>query len=315
VTRPTLLVPSPIMDVVLDGSAERYDVIRLWEADDPDAVLRERGGDVLAVAASGGKRIDATLLAALPALQIVACSTVGYDFVDVDAATGRGVVVTNTPGVLDAEVADTALGILIMTVRELAAAAQYVREGRWASEGPYRLTPLTLAGRTLGILGLGRIGLEIARRAEAFGMGVEYHNRSRRDVPYRYHASAGELAGSVDTLMVVLPGDGSTHHLVDADVLAKLGPDGVLVNIGRGPVVDTDALVAALREGTIAAAGLDVVEGEPKVPQALLDLPNATVVPHVGSASVATRNAMGRLVLENLAAWFDTGAARTPVNA
>jgi lactate dehydrogenase-like 2-hydroxyacid dehydrogenase len=239
---------------------------------------------------------------------------VGYDSVDTDATRARGVVVTNTPDVLDAEVADTAMGLLLMTVRELGAAERYLRAGRWAAEGAYRLTPHTIAGRTLGIAGLGRIGLEIAKRAEPFGLRIEYHNRRRRDdVPFPYHASLVELAAAVDTLMIVLPGGAATHHVVDAEVLAALGPDGILINIGRGSVVDTDALVAALTNGTIAGAGLDVYEDEPQVPQDLIDIETAVLLPHVGSASVSTRRAMGQLVTDNLISWFDTGKAVTPV--
>jgi lactate dehydrogenase-like 2-hydroxyacid dehydrogenase len=216
--------------------------------------------------------------------------------------------------VLDAEVADTAMALLLMTVRELGAAERYLRAGRWAASGPYRLSPLTMAGRTLGILGLGRIGLEIAKRAEPFGLEIAYHNRSpRADVPYAYHPSLVELACAVDTLLVVVPGGAATHHIVDAEVLAALGPDGVLVNIGRGSVVDTDALVAALQTGTIAGAGLDVHEDEPQVPQELIDVETAVLLPHVGSASVATRRAMGQVVLDNLTSWFANGTAVTPV--
>jgi lactate dehydrogenase-like 2-hydroxyacid dehydrogenase len=258
--------------------------------------------------------VDAALLDRLPGLQIVANFGVGYDSVDVDAATERGVVVTNTPGVLDDEVADTALALLLMTVRELGQAERYLRAGRWAAEGHYPLTELTVAGRRLGILGLGRIGEAIARRAEPFRMTVAYHNRTRKDVPYRYYPSLLEMARDVDTLVVVVPGNAATRHLVDADVLRALGPDGVLVNIGRGTVVDEAALIEALRTRTIRAAGLDVYEDEPDVPQELIDLDNTVLLPHVGSASKPTRRAMGRLVVDNLASWFADGRALTPVN-
>jgi lactate dehydrogenase-like 2-hydroxyacid dehydrogenase len=305
----TRMLPS-----VVEACEARFDLLKLWEADDPDALLRERGGEVLGVATNGQLPVDDALLDKLPKLQIVAHFGVGYDSVDTDATRARGVVVTNTPDVLDAEVADTAMGLLLMTVRELGAAERYLRAGRWAADGAYRLTPHTLAGRTLGIAGLGRIGLEIAERAEPFGLRIEYHNRRRRDdVRFPYHPSLVELAAAVDTLMIVLPGGASTHHLVDAEVLAALGPDGILINIGRGSVVDTDALVTALQDGTIAGAGLDVYENEPQVPQALIDIETAVLLPHVGSASVATRRAMGQLVTDNLISWFDSGSAVTPV--
>lgn len=303
-----------MLPVVVEGCAEHFDLIELWKAEDPDALLRERGGEVLAVATNGQRPVDDALLDLLPKVQIVAHFGVGYDSVDTKATSARGIVVTNTPDVLDAEVADTAMGLLLMTVRELGAAERHLRAGRWESAGPYRLSPLTLAGRTLGILGLGRIGLEIAKRAEPFGLEIAYHNRhARDDVPYAYHPSLVELATAVDTLVVVVPGGASTHHIVDAEVLAALGPDGVLINIGRGTVVDTDALIAALQTGTIAGAGLDVFEDEPHVPQELIDVETAVLLPHVGSASEATRRAMGQLVLDNLVSWFADGTAVTPV--
>jgi lactate dehydrogenase-like 2-hydroxyacid dehydrogenase len=305
----TRMLPS-----VVEACEARFDLVKLWEADDQDALLRARGGEVLGVATNGQLPVDDALLDKLPKLQIVAHFGVGYDSVDTDATRARGVVVTNTPDVLDAEVADTAMGLLLMTVRELGAAERYLRAGRWPVEGAYRLTPHTVSGRTLGIAGLGRIGLDIAKRAEPFGLRIEYHNRRRRDdVPFPYHASLVELAAAVDTLMIVLPGGASTHHIVDAEVLAALGPDGIVINIGRGSVVDTDALVTALESGTIAGAGLDVYENEPQVPQSLVDIETAVLLPHVGSASAATRRAMGQLVTDNLIAWFDSGSAVTPV--
>jgi lactate dehydrogenase-like 2-hydroxyacid dehydrogenase len=313
-SRPTVLMPAPMHDVVVDGCEERFELLRLWEAADPDALLAERGPDVRGLATGGHRRVDADLLDRLPNLQIVANFGVGYDSVDVNAATERGVVVTNTPGVLDDEVADTALALLLMTVRELGQAERYLRAGRWPAEGPYPLTDLTVAGRKLGILGLGRIGEAIAHRAEAFGMSVGYHNRTRKDVPYHYYPSLLEMAGDVDTLVVVVPGTAATRHLVDAEVLKALGPEGVLVNIGRGTVVDEQALIEALRTRTIHSAGLDVYEDEPNVPQELIDLDNAVLLPHVGSASKPTRRAMGQLVVDNLTSWFAEGRALTPVN-
>lgn len=314
-SRPTVLMPAPMLDVVVEGCADRFDLIKLWEAADPDAVLAARGPEVRGVAGGGGTPIGQPLIGRLPALEIVANFGVGYDNVDVDAATERGVTVTNTPGVLDAEVADTAFGLLLMTVRELGRAEQYLRAGLWATKGAYPLTPATLSGRRLGILGLGRIGELIARRAELFGMTVSYHNRHEKDVPYRYHPTLLEMATEVDTLLVVVPGGAATKNLVDAEILRALGPTGILINVGRGSTVDEDALIEALRTGTIQSAGLDVFADEPRVPQELIALDNAVLLPHVGSASVPTRRAMGQLVVDNLAAWFAEGAALTPVNS
>jgi lactate dehydrogenase-like 2-hydroxyacid dehydrogenase len=313
-TAPVLLMPGPMNPAVTKGCDGRFEVLRLWEATDPDALLRERGAEVVAVATGGQRAVDEELLDVLPNLQIVANFGVGYDTVDAGAAARRGVVVTNTPGVLDDEVADTAIGLLIMTVRELSQAERHLRNGGWEQDGPYPLTPATLRERTLGIVGLGRIGEAIAGRAAAFGMSVAYHNRNEKPgSPYRYYSQLLAMARDVDTLLVATPGGPDTMHLVDREVLAALGPDGVLVNVARGSVVDEAALVEALRTRTILSAGLDVYEHEPQVPQALLDLDNAVLLPHVGSASEHTRRAMGELVVANLEAWFERGEALTPV--
>ena len=313
-TAPVLLMPGPMNPAVMKGCDSRFEVLRLWEADDPDALLRERGAEVLAVATGGQRRVDDDLMGALPSLQIVANFGVGYDTVDAEAAARRGVVVTNTPGVLDDEVADTAIGLLLMTVRELPQAERYLRAGSWEEGGPYPLTPATLKGRTLGIVGLGRIGEAIASRAVAFGVSIAYHNRNEKPgSSYRYYPDLVAMARDVDTLLVATPGGPDTRHLVGREVLEALGPDGVLVNVARGSVVDEEALVEALRTRTILGAGLDVYEQEPRVPQALLDLDNAVLLPHVGSASEPTRQAMGELVVANLEAWFDRGEPLTPV--
>jgi lactate dehydrogenase-like 2-hydroxyacid dehydrogenase len=282
--------------------------------DRPDPALIDENirGTVRGVASFAG--FNATLIDGLPKLEIIALFGVGYDMVSAAYAGMRHVMVTNTPDVLTEEVADTAVGLLINTIRELPRAETWLRTGRWARDGVYRLSPLTLRDRSIGIHGLGRIGLAIARRLEAFGLPVAYHNR--RPVPgvgYRYYPTLLELAAAVDTLISVVPGGPATEKVVNAAVLAALGTNGVFVNIGRGNTVDEPALAEALSNGTIAAAGLDVYADEPNVPQALLDAPNATLLPHVGSASAATRRAMADLVVDNLAAWFATGRPLTPV--
>jgi lactate dehydrogenase-like 2-hydroxyacid dehydrogenase len=308
---PVVLMPGPMNPVVAEGLDGKVELIRLWESPDPDAVLAERRDDIVAVA-TGGTRIDGEFLDRLPAVRIVASFGVGYDQIDATAAAERGVVVTNTPGVLDDEVADTALGLLLMTVRELPQAERYLRAGKW-QDGPYPLTKATLHGRRMGILGLGRIGQAIADRVEPFGVSVAYHNRRRKDVDYHYYPSLVEMARDVDILMIVIPGGDDTRHLVNAEVLEALGPDGILINVARGTVVDESALVDALRDGTILSAGLDVFEAEPTVHPGLLDLPNAVLLPHVGSATIPTRNAMGNLVVENLLNWLTYGTPLTPV--
>ncbi|HET6988323.1 MAG TPA: 2-hydroxyacid dehydrogenase [Kribbella sp.] len=309
---PVVLMPGPMHPAVAAGLEGHCELIRLWEESDPDAVLAARRDEIVAVATGGG-RIDGAFLDRLPAVRIVASFGVGYDRIDATAAAERGVVVTNTPGVLDDEVADTALGLLLMTVRELPQAERYLREGKWQAEGSYPLTRATMHGRRMGILGLGRIGQAIADRVAPFGISVAYHNRRRKDVGYRYYPSLVEMARDVDILMIVIPGGDSTRHLVDAEVLKALGPDGILINVARGSVVDEQALVDALRTNTILSAGLDVFEHEPKVHPDLLTLPNAVLLPHVGSATIPTRTAMGNLVVDNLRNWLAHGTPLTPV--
>ncbi|WP_329482560.1 2-hydroxyacid dehydrogenase [Kribbella sp. NBC_01484] len=308
---PVVLMPGPMHPAVAQGLEGHCELIRLWEESDPDAVLAARRDEIVAVATGGG-RIDGPFLDRLPAVRIVASFGVGYDRIDANAAAERGVVVTNTPGVLDDEVADTALGLLLMAVRELPQAERYLRAGKW-QDGPYPLTRATMHGRRMGILGLGRIGQAIADRVTPFGISVAYHNRRRKDVGYRYYPSLAEMARDVDILMIVIPGGDSTRHLVDAEVLQALGPDGILINVSRGSVVDEQALVDALRTNTILSAGLDVFEHEPKVHPDLLTLQNAVLLPHVGSATMPTRTAMGNLVVDNLRNWLAHGTPLTPV--
>ena len=276
-----------------------------------DPALGER---ITAIAGGAHVPVDAELLGKLPNLEIVANFGVGYDSVDAKLCGEKGICVTNTPEVLSEEVADTALGLMLMTVRELGAAERHLRAGKWVSEGPYPLTRASLQDRRLGILGLGRIGKAIARRAEAFGMDIHYHGRTRQDdVAYTYHDTLTGLAEAVDTLMVVAPGGASTKGIVNAEVLSALGPEGIVINVGRGTVIDEPALVKALQDGTILSAGLDVFEEEPQVPAELIAMDNVVLLPHVGSASHLTRNRMGQLVVDNLLGWFNDGRPVTPV--
>jgi lactate dehydrogenase-like 2-hydroxyacid dehydrogenase len=248
----------------------------------------------------------------LPNLQIVASFGVGYDHVDAKWAGEHGIIVTHTPGVLDEEVADTAFGLMLATVRQLPQAERYLREGRWPS-GPFPLTA-SLRGRILGILGLGRIGKVIARRAVAFGLDVVYHGRKPQEgAPYLYYPTLIGMARACRILMVVAPGGAQTKNIVNREILEALGPDGVLINISRGSLVDEDALIEALAKRKILAAGLDVFAEEPNVPAALVALDNAVLLPHVGSASRHTRQAMADLVVANLYSWIDGEGPLTPV--
>jgi lactate dehydrogenase-like 2-hydroxyacid dehydrogenase len=257
--------------------------------------------------------VDAAMLDLFPNLEIVANFGVGYDGIDLKHAASRGIIVTNTPDVLTEETADTALGLLLNTVREFPAAERHLRAGKWAKEGAYRLTQ-SMRNRTVGIVGLGRIGKAIARRLDAMSVPVVYHGRNRQDpAPWPYYADLRAMAEAVDVLLIVIPGNAATRNLIDANILEALGANGILINVGRGTVVDEPALIAALRKGTILAAGLDVFPDEPRVTPALIDLPNAVLFPHVGSATLHTRAAMGQLMIDNLKSWFAEGRPLTPV--
>lgn len=305
-------MPNPMAPLVIEGLARETDLVKLWEAEDRDATLARVAPDVGAIAVGGHVKADGAFLRRFPGLAIVANFGVGYDAIDAAWAGQHDVVVTNTPGVLDEEVADTALGLMLATVRQLPAAERHLRAGKWI-DGAFPLSH-TLRGRTLGILGLGRIGKAIAKRAEAFGLAVHYHGRNPQPgVTYPYHATLLGLAEACDILVVITPGGAETRNLVDAEVLKALGPTGILINVARGTVVDEQALIAALQSKTILGAGLDVFAEEPKVPQALLDLDHVVLLPHVGSASHHTRDAMGQLVVDNILAWQAGRPPLTPV--
>jgi lactate dehydrogenase-like 2-hydroxyacid dehydrogenase len=307
-----VFMPSPMMPLIVDGVAQNFSLHRGWPDENREAVLREAGPRIRGLAAGGTRRIDGAMMDLMPNLEIIANFGVGYDRVDAAEAARRGTMVTNTPDVLTEEVADLAVGLLIATVRHLPQVDRYLRAGKWL-EKDYPLTA-TLRQRTVGIVGLGRIGKAIATRLEAFGLGIAYHGRRKQeDVPYRYYETILEMARDVDTLMIVIPGGDETKHLVDAEVLQALGPNGVLINVARGSVVDERALIDALKSKTILTAGLDVFDDEPRVPQALIDMDHVVLLPHVGSASVHTRNAMGQLVVDNLVSWFSGKGPLTPV--
>jgi lactate dehydrogenase-like 2-hydroxyacid dehydrogenase len=276
-------------------------------------VVREADLEVRGLAVCGGHtRIDDAFVELFPRLEIVSSFGVGYDHIDAATLARRGIMVTHTPDVLTGEVADLALGLLIATVRQLPQVDRYLRAGKWL-ERPYPLTA-TLRGRKVGILGLGRIGKAIAKRLKACELEIEYHGRkAQSDVSYRYHPTLLGLAQSCDVLMVVASGGAETRHIVNRQVLEALGPDGIVINVGRGTVIDEVALVAALRDKKILSAGLDVFEDEPRVPAELVAMEHVVLLPHVGSASVHTRNAMGQLVVDNLVSWFGGKGAVTPV--
>ena len=249
----------------------------------------------------------------LPSLEAIVSFGVGYDTTDVGEAMRRGIVVAHTPDVLTDCVADAAVGLVIDVMRRLSAADRFVRRGEWAA-GRTPALARRVTGARVGIVGLGRIGLAVARRLEGFGTTISYHNRGQRaDVSYAYARDVVSLATGCDVLVIAAAGGTGSRHLVDAEVLDALGPDGFLVNVARGSVVDQDALVAALEQGRISGAGLDVFADEPRVPAALLDRDDVVLLPHVGSATVETRQAMTDLVLGNVAGFLGQGRLVTPV--
>ncbi|MDR3494332.1 MAG: 2-hydroxyacid dehydrogenase [Ancalomicrobiaceae bacterium] len=310
--KPDLLLLGPI-PVAARALEAHFELHRLWEAADRQGFIAERKDRIRAIATSGSLRTDAALIDQLPKLEIIGNFGVGYDTVDAPYAAKRGIVVTNTPDVLTEEVADTALGLILMTVRELGAAERFVREGRWLTGGfPY--SHATLRGKTVGIVGYGRIGKAIAARLKGFGVGLAYHNRRPvADADIAYVDTLIGLAGLVDILVSVLPGGDATYHAINAEVFEALGPEGIFINIGRGSAVDEAALVAALQAGKLQSAGLDVYAVEPCRPAELAAFERVVLLPHVGSASQHTRAAMGQLMVDNLVNWFDKGAPLTPV--
>ncbi|UFN51313.1 2-hydroxyacid dehydrogenase [Roseomonas sp. OT10] len=310
--KPEILLIEPMMDRVMNALDDAYTVHRLWQAPDRDALLREAGPRIRGIATGGGTGASNAIVDALPKLEIIAINGIGTDAVDLVHAKERGIRVTTTPNVLTDDVADLGMALLLAACRGICTGDRYVRAGKWGKEG----LPLArkATGKTLGILGLGRIGRAIAKRAAAFDMPIAYHDiRAFDDVPYTYVDSLAGLAKHSDILMVAASGGAGSRGIVNAEVLDALGPDGILVNIARGSVVDEDALVQALQEKRIAGAGLDVFVDEPRTPEALWSMENVVLQPHRASATTETRIAMGDLVLANLAAQFAGKALPTPV--
>jgi lactate dehydrogenase-like 2-hydroxyacid dehydrogenase len=310
-TKTTVLVSGKIHPRVLARLEGEVEVITFVAGSTPS--LPEGAAErIKAAAISGG--FNAAWMDALPNLEVIANFGVGYDGVDVKHAASRGIIVTNTPDVLNDEVADTTIALLLNTIRRLYAAETHLREGKWVKDGAFALSPFSLKGRKVGMFGMGRIGQEIAKRLEPFKVEIGYHTRSKRDgLSYAYYGSLKEMAEAVDVLICIVPGTPETHKIIDADILSAIGPDGVFINVGRGSSVDEEALIKALQDGTLGAAGLDVFYAEPQVPDAFLSLPNVSLLPHVASASIPTRNAMADLVADNVLGWVNSRKVLTPV--
>ncbi|NML87242.1 2-hydroxyacid dehydrogenase [Polaromonas sp.] len=309
--KPDILIVSKLPPFLMAPLQLAYTVHdRIHETD--AAAFSQAAPRIRAIAGGGESRVPRALMDQLPALEMISVMGVGYDGVDVTAALERRVPVTHTPGVLNEDVADLAIGLMLSVARRIPQADQYVRTGQWLN-GPMPLA-CKVSGARLGIVGLGRIGQAIADRARAFNMSIAYTARHQKpDAPYRYYASAQALASEADFLVLVTPGGAGTRELVNAGVLKALGPKGYLINVARGSVVDQSALVDALQKGLIAGAGLDVFEDEPNVPAALRAMDNVVLTPHMASATLQTRQAMADLAAANLHAHFASQPLLSPV--
>jgi lactate dehydrogenase-like 2-hydroxyacid dehydrogenase len=303
--RPDVLVNGLAMPHVMERLEADYTLHKLFEAKDSQGFLKEVGPRIRGIAASGHTYpVSAELIDACPKLEIISSFGVGVDSIDVAHAKKRGVIVCNTPDVLNDDVANLAVALLLTTTRKIVAYDRYVREGRWVKDG---LPPLTrsIRDRRIGIVGLGRIGSVIAEKLQVFHCDVAYYARHKRDdAPYPYYADLVALARDSIALIVIVPGGAATEKLIDRKVIDALSAKGILINVSRGSVVDEPALVAALQDGRLGGAGLDVFVDEPNVPEALFGMENVVLQPHQGSGTVETRRAMGDLMLANLEAHF-----------
>ncbi|KAM0933162.1 putative hydroxyphenylpyruvate reductase [Dioscorea sansibarensis] len=310
-----VLVTVPMDPYLEEELDRRYNLFRLWEMplESRRDFLGAHAGSIRALVGNTNAGADAETIDALPRLEIVSTFSVGLDKIDLDKCRERGIRVTNTPDVLTDDVADLAIGLAIAVLRRIPQVDRYVRDGSWKTKGDYKLTS-KLSGKTVGIIGLGRIGMAIAKRAEAFGCPIIYHSRSEKpDTNYKYYSNVLDLAVNCQVLIVACSLTPETHHIVNHEVTDALGPNGVLINIGRGLHVDESELVKALVEGRLGGAGIDVFEHEPHVPEELFGLDNVVMVPHVGSDTMETCKAMADLVLRNLEAHFSSKPLLTPV--
>lgn len=317
-----ILIYGPLRPILDKGFPEQYVMHKAETRADIDKLPAEIIGRIRGIAVTYHAVVtDGPTMALFPKLEIVASFGVGYDHVAAAYAAQHNIVVTNTPDVLTEEVADVAMGLLIATLREFVKADHFARSGQWTKDQSYPLSVGSLRDRKVGFVGMGRIGQAIARRLDASKVPVVYHSRKpAADVAYQHYPDLIAMAKDVDTLMIIVPGGAATNKMVNAEVMTALGPRGVIINIARGTVIDEQALVAALKSGTILAAGLDVFEKEPAIPDELKAMDNVVLLPHIGSASIVTRNAMDQLVVDNLTTWFAgkpplTPVAETPVKA
>ncbi len=310
-SKPHLIIANNFHPETISLLDEKFITHHLWNCtqSEKDQLIAQLQGDCKAVATASW--ICDESIYQLQSLAIISCFGVGVDAIDFDKTRSQNIHVTNTPDVLNDSVADIAISLILVTTRNIVSADSFVRTGKW-KEGPFPFG-FSISKKTLGIIGFGRIAEEIAKRAQAFGLRIAYHNRFPKDLPFEYFPSISELAEASDILLCMLPGGESTRNIVNAEIFQKLGPRGTFINVGRGSSVDENALVDALRGKQILAAGLDVYANEPNVPEALLDMDNVVLLPHIGSATVETRREMGNLVIKNLEAYFSNNPLLTEV--
>ena len=306
-----LLIMSEMPQYFVNLADKDFNTHKLWLQNDEDKYISEVQEKVDAIAVMGGYKITPELMKSMTNLKIIACYGVGYDAIDIDYAKSLGIKVTNTPEVLNDEVADTAIALMLCVYKQIVDADNFARNNSWVN-GDFPLSK-KFSGSKLGIVGMGRIGKAIAKRAEAFDCVISYHSRNKKDVKYKFYDNVNELAKDVDTLCIITPGGKETEKLINQKVLKDLGTNGVLINVARGSVVDQDELIYCLKNNIILAAGLDVYVNEPNIPKELIDLKNTVLLPHIASGTVETRNAMGQLVYDNIKNYFEDKPLISPV--
>ena len=298
-----LLIMSEMPQYFVNLADNNFNTHKLWLQNDEDKYISEIQEKVDAIAVMGGYKITPKLMKSMTNLKVIACYGVGYDAIDIDYAKSLGIKVTNTPEVLNDEVADTAIALMLCVYKQIVDADNFARNNSWVN-GDFPLSK-KFSGSKLGIVGMGRIGKAIAKRAEAFDCVISYHSRNKKDVKYKFYDNVNELAKDVDTLCIITPGGKETEKLINQKVLKDLGTNGVLINVARGSVVDQNELIYCLKNNIILAAGLDVYVNEPNIPKELIDLKNTVLLPHIASGTVETRNAMGQLVYDNIKNYFE----------